>query len=61
MKNPPRPRPPRIETGTIALRISPDERALIEAAAAARPTYTTRFIREAALAAARRELAAAEA
>jgi uncharacterized protein (DUF1778 family) len=52
-----RPRPPRAERGTIALRISDDERALIEAAAASRPTYTTTYMREAAIEAARRDLA----
>lgn len=54
-----RPKPPSAERGTIALRISDEERALIEAAAARRPTYTTTYIREAALQVARRELAEA--
>lgn len=54
-----RPKPPSSERGLIALRISDEERALIEAAAAQRPTYTSTYIREAALSVARRELAAA--
>ena len=53
----PRPKPPSSERGLIALRISDEERALIEAAAAQRPTYASTYIREVALAAARRELA----
>lgn len=43
--------------GTLLIRLREDERRLIEAAAAARPTYLTRYIREAALAVARRDLA----
>jgi uncharacterized protein (DUF1778 family) len=43
--------------GTMPIRISVAERRLIEAAAANRPEYVTTFVREAAIEAARRELA----
>jgi uncharacterized protein (DUF1778 family) len=43
--------------GTMAIRISVAERRLIEAAAASRPEYVTTFVREAAIEAARQELA----
>jgi hypothetical protein len=42
---------------TLPIRVSEAERAVIEAAAAQRPEYLTTYIREAALAVARRELA----
>ena len=45
--------------GTMAIRLSDAERAIIEAAAVARPEYPTTFVREAALEVARRELAEA--
>jgi uncharacterized protein (DUF1778 family) len=43
--------------GLLAIRLSTQERAVLEAAAASRPEYLTTFVREAALEAARRELA----
>jgi uncharacterized protein (DUF1778 family) len=45
---------------TMPIRVSAAERALLSAAAAMRPEYLTTFVREAALAVARRELAAAQ-
>jgi uncharacterized protein (DUF1778 family) len=44
--------------GVLAIRLSSAERAILEAAAANRPEYLTTFVRETALDAARRELAA---
>lgn len=53
-----RPKPPRRDPrGTRTIRLSAAEERLIEAAAAAQPTYLSRYIREAALDAARRDLA----
>ena len=42
---------------TLAIRVSATERRIMEAAAAQRPEYLTRWIREVAMDAARRELA----
>lgn len=53
----PKPEVPSRARGTMAIRLSVTERAIIEAAAAVRPEYPTTFVREAALEAARRELA----
>lgn len=46
--------------GLLAIRLSAQERAVLEAAAAIRPEYVTTFIRQAALKAARQELANAK-
>ena len=46
--------------GTMPIRISAAERAILAAAAANRPEYLTTWVREVALEAARRELAEAD-
>lgn len=43
--------------GVLAIRVSKAERQLLEAAAAQRPEYVTTYVREAAIRAARKELA----
>jgi uncharacterized protein (DUF1778 family) len=48
--------PSRARAG-LTIRVSADERSLLEAAAARRPEYLTRYIRLAALEVARREVA----
>jgi len=45
--------------GTLPIRISAAERAILQAAAASRPEYLTTYVRKVALEAARRELAEA--
>lgn len=52
------PRTPSQARSTVALRLSAAERRLLEAAAATKPQYVTSYIREAAIAAARRDLGA---
>lgn len=47
--------------GVLAIRVSPAERRLLEAAAASRPEYLTTYVRQSAIEAARRELAANDA
>ena len=54
-----KPKVPSRARRTMAIRLSAAERDIIEKAAAARPEYPTKFVREAALDAARQELAKA--